>query len=601
MKSNTERIRLSLILALAALAVTLTLSATASPAPLQSAIRNPQSAIRDCPGTFSDVCPGDWFYSYVMHLNGMGAIGGYPDGTFRPNNNITRAQAMKVIVLAYDLTSGSIGNPTFADVPSGSTFFDYVEVGAGNGLTTGYPCGGPNEPCDSQQRPYFRPNNNVSRGQLAKMIVVARNWPTLNPATPTFHDVARNSTFYIYVERVAANEVINGYPCGGSGEPCDTQRRPYFRPNGTATRAQASKMVDIALSITPTPTNTPTFTPTVTGTPPTNTPTITGTPPTFTPTPSKTPTRTRTATRTATRTPTPTSTVQGGGPCPVLPANNIWNRNISALPTHVLSNAYIQNIGIDANVHADFGSGLWEGEPIGIPFVNVPASQPFVPINFTEYGNESDPGPYPFPTNAPIEGGPNAEGDRHVLVIDAGNCHLYETFYSFPQPNGSWDAGSGAVYDLNSNALRPDGWTSADAAGLPIFPGLVRYDEVASGVIRHALRFTVPVSQQAYFWPARHQSGDTPDPTYPPMGLRVRLKASVNISGYDPQIRVILQAMKEYGMFVADNGSPWYISGAPDERWDNQLLHTMDPLQGSDFEVVDESGLMIDPNSGQSR
>jgi hypothetical protein len=285
----------------------------------------------------------------------------------------------------------------------------------------------------------------------------------------------------------------------------------------------------------------------------------------------------------------------------VLPANNIWNKNIAALPTHTLSNAYINSIGANTNFHMDFGSGEWDGGPIGIPFVNVPGSQPYVPIVFTLYGNQSDPGPYPVPTNAPIEGGPNSTGDRHVLVINQGNCTLYELYRAFPQQDGSWHGGSGAVYDLNSNALRPAGWTSADAAGLPIYPGLVTYDEVASGLIDHAIRFTVDETQMSYIWPARHQAGGTNDPNVPPMGLRVRLKAGYDISGFSAQMRVILQAMKDYGMFVADNGSSWYVTGAPDERWDNDMLHTLDVLEGSDFEAVDESGLMIDPNSGQSR
>jgi hypothetical protein len=576
---------LPVFLIIAALAVAFT--ATASPAARSSDAPN-------CAGTFSDVCAGDWFYPYVMDLHNAGAIGGYPDGTFRPNNNITRAQVMKVVVLAFGLEAVIPGTATFADVPVGSTFYDYVETGVGNGVTSGYPCGGAGEPCDSRHRPYFRPNNQVSRGQLAKMIAKAGGWTALNPPTASFNDVPVGSTFYGYVERVVADGIIQGYQCGGRNEPCPGR---YFRPNGTATRAQASKMVDIAFHYHPTPT----ITPTVTGTPPTNTPSVTGTPPTFTPTPSRTATHTRTVTPTRTRTPTPLPTQPGGRPCQVFPADNIWNRNISALPTSVRSNAYINSIGASANVHADFGSGLWAGGPIGIPFVVVPGSQPFVPINFTDYGDQSDPGPYPVPTNAPIEGGPNSTGDRHVLVVDSGNCTLYEMYSSYPQRDGSWDAGNGAVFHLNSNALRPATWTSADAAGLPIYPGLVTYDEVAGGAIRHAIRFTVPETQQAFIWPARHQAGDTTDPNVPPMGLRVRLKASVNISGYAPQIRVILQAMKDYGMFVADNGSPWYISGAPDPRWDNDLLHTMDPLQGSDFEAIDESSLMIDPNSGQSR
>jgi hypothetical protein len=266
-----------------------------------------------------------------------------------------------------------------------------------------------------------------------------------------------------------------------------------------------------------------------------------------------------------------------------------------------MSDAYINSIGRTRGLHADFGSGLWDGGPIGIPFVYVPGSQALVDITYTAYGNQSDPGPFPIPTNAPIEGGPNSDGDRHVLVVNTGNCTLYELFYSFPQANGSWEADSGARFDLNSHALRPDGWTSADAAGLPIYPGLVRYDEVATGRISHAIRFTASSTQRAYVWPARHFASNNTDPNQPPMGLRVRLKASKDISGYPPQIRVILQAFKEYGLILADNGSSWYISGAPDERWNNDILHTWDNITGNDFEAVDVSPLMIHPDSGQSR
>ncbi|MEO8288822.1 MAG: S-layer homology domain-containing protein [Chloroflexota bacterium] len=569
------------VLFLLGLAATLTLSATAAPS-------TGERKSADCPGTFSDVCSGDWYYSHVMDLYALGAIGGYPDGTFRPNNNISRAQIMKIVVIAYDLSSPLPASPTFADIPVGSTFYQYIEIGADHNVASGYPCGGPSEPCGPGNKPYFRPNNNVTRAQVAKMITNAMDWTPLEPATATFKDVPVGSPFFGYVERIAFYEIITGYGCGAAGEPCPGG---YFRPGGTASRAQAAKMINMARLAIPLPT----LTPSVTGTPPTNTPTVTGTPPT------NTATRTRTATRTSTRTPTQPPTATPGGPCPVLPADNIWNRNISALPTHVLSNTYINSMGANSHVHADFGSGTWNHEPIGIPYVYVLGSQPFVPIHWTAYGSQSDPGPYPVPTNAPIEGGPNSNGDRHVLVLNQGNCTLYELYKAYPEADGAWNARSGAVYNLNSNALRPAGWTSADAAGLPMYPGLVRYDEVASGVIRHAIRFTANATQQQYIWPARHQAGSSMDPSLPPMGLRVRLKASVNISGYDPQIRVILQAMKDYGMFVADNGSSWYISGAPDERWDNDLLHTLDPLKGSDFEAVDESGLMIDPNSGQSR
>ena len=207
-------------------------------------------------------------------------------------------------------------------------------------------------------------------------------------------------------------------------------------------------------------------------------------------------------------------------------------------------------------------------------------------------------GPYPIPTDAPIEGGPDSEGDRHVLVVRRGACDLFETWNSWPTPDGSWYAGSGALFDLHSNALRPDGWTSADAAGLPILPGLVRYDEVAAGTINHALRFTVPQTRRAYVWPARHYASDLTGAQYPPMGQRFRLKASFDISGFSPANQVILRALKTYGMFLADNGSAWYLSGVPDPRWDDDDLHTLQTgVHGRDFEAVDESSLMIDPNS----
>lgn len=286
--------------------------------------------------------------------------------------------------------------------------------------------------------------------------------------------------------------------------------------------------------------------------------------------------------------------------CPVFPLDNIWNTRVDGLPLHPMSMQYINSIGATAGFHMDFGSGLWAGAPIGIPYCSVPGDQPRVEITFT-YADESDPGPYPIPPDAPIEGGPLSDGDRHVLVLDRDNCLLYEVYRAFPFEGGArWEAGSGAVFDLNSNDLRPDGWTSADAAGLPILSGLVRYDEMASGAIRHAIRFTAPQTQRAYVWPARHFASSNPDPNLPPMGIRLRLKADYDISGFTPFMQVLLTAMKEYGIILADNGSAWYVSGVPDERWDNDELHTLDVLQGSDFEVVDVSSLMIDPDSGQA-
>ena len=289
--------------------------------------------------------------------------------------------------------------------------------------------------------------------------------------------------------------------------------------------------------------------------------------------------------------------------CQVFPANNIWNVPINTLPVNTNSDAYINTIGASETVHADFGSGEWppgSGAPIGIPYVDVSETQPGVTVTF-EYDVESDHALYPIPPNVPIEGGANSDGDRHVLVLERDSCRLYELFAAYPQPDGSWHAGSGAIFDLNSNALRPASWTSADAAGLPILPGLVRYDEVSAGAIRHALRFTAPQTRKDYVWPARHYASTIIASQYPPMGQRFRLKANFDISGFSEETRNILQALKIYGMFLADNGSPWYISGVPDERWENDVLHQLHQVEGDAFEAVDVSSLMVDPDSGQAR
>lgn len=327
--------------------------------------------------------------------------------------------------------------------------------------------------------------------------------------------------------------------------------------------------------------------------------------PTQTPTssPSSTPPAIRTATPAAS--PTATATIPAGsGPsiagCPQLPLDNVWNTRVDTLPVHARSDDYVNSIGRSSRLKADFGSGLYDGGPIGIPYTVVPGSQPKVPVSF-EYADESDPGPYPIPTNAPIEGGAGSGGDRHILVVDRDNCVLYETWSTYPRPDGSWRAGSGAVFPLTSNALRPAGWTSADAAGLPILPGLARYDEVAAGAIKHALRFTAPVTQRAYVWPARHDASSNTSQAVPPMGARLRLKASFDISGYSPRNQVILKALKTYGLILADNGSSWYVSGAPDERWDNDDLQRLRNVTGDAFEVVDAASLQRDPDSGAAR
>ena len=257
-------------------------------------------------------------------------------------------------------------------------------------------------------------------------------------------------------------------------------------------------------------------------------------------------------------------------------------------------------MGRERTLKADFGSGLFEGATIGIPFVTVPGDQVRVAVRF-EYGDESDPGPYPIPANVPIEGGPQSEGDRHVIVLDRERCRLYEVYASYPNADGSWRAESGAIYDLNLYGLRPKGWTSADAAGLPILPGLVRYEEVASGEIGHALRFTVPETQRAYLWPARHFASRLTDPKYPPMGAWFRLRADYDLSRFSVETRVILRALQKYGMILADNGSSWFLSGAPNEKWANERLRELLTVKGSDLEAVDVSSLQRDADSGQAK
>ncbi len=280
----------------------------------------------------------------------------------------------------------------------------------------------------------------------------------------------------------------------------------------------------------------------------------------------------------------------GAPHCSIFPASNAWNQRVDTLPVAADSAQLIASIGLSTGLHPDFGSGLYDGQPIGIPFDIVSKSTPRSRVAFG-YADESDKGPYPIPKTVHIEGGNASSGDRHALLIDKDACKLYELYALYPKSGGGWKAGSGAIWSLRSNALRPAGWTSADAAGLPIFPGLARYDEVARGVIDHALRFTVEHTRRAYVYPARHYASSSDDPSLPPMGLRVRLKADVDISGFPRQARIVLQALKTYGMIVADNGSNWYISGAPNPHWSNDDLHTLGRITGADFEVVDTSSL----------
>lgn len=294
---------------------------------------------------------------------------------------------------------------------------------------------------------------------------------------------------------------------------------------------------------------------------------------------------------------TPSSSTSSGpalANCTVFPADNYWNTPIDALPTHPQSNAWTSSIGSAEGFHMDFGSGEWDGGSIGIPF-NIVAGSAVPKVGFEfYYPDESDAGPYPMPENPEREYG----SDHHILVVDTDTCMLYET-YDANLDNGQWSGGSGAIWDLNSNTLRPADWTSADAAGLPILPGLVRYDEIAAGEINHALRFTAE-DTAGYIWPARHLTSDAQD-NIPPMGARFRLKADYDISGFPQEMQVILQAMKTYGIVLADNGSNWYVSGVPDERWDNDMLHLLDVFTGNDFEAVDTSGMMVDVDSGEAK
>ena len=311
-----------------------------------------------------------------------------------------------------------------------------------------------------------------------------------------------------------------------------------------------------------------------------------------------------TASRTAKSNPTATGASKPAAPssssanmsgCAMFPPDNIWNTPIDKLPVNALSEQWLTSIGKARGFHPDFGSGLWKGGPIGIPYNLAGAGTPKFTVSF-EYAGESDPGPYPIVPNPNFEFG----SDHHLLTVDSSNCTLYE-IYAAHQKGADWTGGSGAIWDLSSNALRPAGWTSADAAGLPILPGLVRYDEVASGQIKHALRFTASATK-GYIWPARHLTTNNSGAAgIPPMGARFRLKADFDISAYPPEVQVILQAMKTYGIMLADNGSNWFISGAPDPRWNDDDLHTLSQVKGSEFEAVDTSGLMKDPDSGAVR
>jgi hypothetical protein len=280
--------------------------------------------------------------------------------------------------------------------------------------------------------------------------------------------------------------------------------------------------------------------------------------------------------------------------CDITPASSFWRSNVTSLPVHPSSSTWIGSAGATKGLKADFGSGLWDGGPIGIPYNVVPGNQPKTTIGSWWYPSQSDKVPYPIPTNPKIEHG----GDRHILMVDKDNCRLYELYAAEKTATG-WNAGSGATWDMRSNAMRPDTWTSADAAGLPILPGLVRYEEVEANDVHHAIRMTVPVTANTYLWPASHQAGSG-GAAHLPMGAWIRLRPDFDENLVAPQARPIVRALKLYGGVIADNGSAWYMSGVPDERWDNDQLRTLNVIKGGDFSVVDASSMKVANGSYES-
>jgi hypothetical protein len=495
---------------------------------------------------FNDVPGSSLFLDYVFLLSRLGITAGC--GVSPPNfcpGQAIEQQQMAVFVVR-SLLGDSFSSPSgayFNDLAGSSVFFRYVQKMRELEINMG---------CSSNQ---FCPTNAVTRAQMAQYIVKAKYGDSFPyPTTARFSDVPASDPMFKYVQKLWDMGITVG---------CTETN---YCPSLAVTREQMAAFIIRAF-----------FGYGV------QTPTTPGPP----------------------EPPPPPPPAPGSGPqisgCNVFPSDNVWNTPVDGLPVHTRSGDWVNTIGASRTFHADFGSGLWDGGPIGIPFIVVPQGQAKVNVSF-EYDDESDAGPYPIPANAPIEGGASSSGDRHVLVLEQGTCKLYETFSSYPQGNGSWRAGSGAIYDLNVNGpLRPLGWTSADAAGLPILPGLVRYDEVAAGEIKHAIRFTVPQTKREFIWPARHQASSLTGNQYPPMGARFRLKADYNISGFSAPVQVILRAMKKYGILLADNGSAWYISGAPDERWNNDQLRDFGRLPGSAFEAVDTSSMMISVDSGQAR
>lgn len=467
-----------------------------------------------------------WSRYYVQSLREECNVQGYTNSSgallnlFKPDQPITRAELVKIVMQcrldpnhSYNYSSG------FPDIQNGVWYDAYIGEAEHAGIVGGYPDG------------TFRPQQSVNRAEALKIILLAKydeNQITANNKL-NFKDVIDGVWYEKYLSYAVGNNFVDGY-----GDNT-------FRPSQPITRAEAAKIISLAngLEVTqPQPTPTPTPTPAPSG----DVPVIAG--------------------------------------CQIFPADNPWNQDISQLPLHPNSANYINSIGSSGHLHPDFGSPA----EYGIPYVIADANTPDVMV-VADYADESDFGLAPIPANPPIEGTEASDGDRHVIVLDKSDCTLYETWSSYFE-NGIWNVGSAAKFDLKSNSLRPDGWTSADAAGLPILPGLVRYDEVQAGEINHALRFTVSSTQRAYIHPATHFASSSTDPNRPPMGLRLRLKADFDISGYSAEVQVILKALKKYGMIVADNGSNWFISGESNSNWNDEALNDLKRVPGSAFEAV---------------
>lgn len=468
---------------------------------------------------FTDVNGATSYQQAILYAQEHSIVKGYNDGTFHPQQNINRAEFVKIMVAAvlnYDPAKDpagfdiySLAGLKFTDVESKQWYIPYLRKAVAQGMIAGYPDG------------TFHPESPVSFAEAAKIIVKAFGYPT--STDPVWYKP--------FVDKLASVKAI-----------------PASIKNFTSQLTRA-EMVEMIYRLQQNITSQPSLS----------------------------------YDGLAHKNETKGPKVSSSSNCPVFPADNPWNKNIAGAPLDANSNAYIESIGKAKFLHPDFGGG---GE-YGIPYVVVGASQPKIPLEVVDYPDESDAGPYPIPPNAPVENG----SDAHVIAVDGSNCLLYELFGS-SFTGKSWQAGSAAKFDLNSNALRPDGWTSADAAGLPIFAGLVRYDEVEAGAINHALRFTVSKTQKGYIHPATHAASSSTDSARPPMGLRLRLRADFDTSKFHGAAKIILEALKQYGMIVADNGSDWFMSGAQDPRWDDDDLGQLKNVPGSAFEVV-QSGPIL--------